>query len=165
MIIEDDPDTIQLLQVVLKTGGYDPIPALGGKAGLRLLADAPADLILLDLMMDDVDGWTLLETLKQDPTLSQIPVIILSVKNPLEDPRRIKSHAGMFADYVVKPFNVRDLLSRVRRVLGDPRPYSPPEPLPDDDQEGSEEPVDPGPPPEEDREGPEEPVDPDPPQD
>ena len=117
MIIEDDPDTIQLLQVVLKTGGYEPIPALGGKAGLLQLAESPADLILLDLMMDDVDGWTLLETLKQDPDLSQIPVIILSVKNPLEDPRRIKSHAGMFDDYVVKPFNVRDLLSRVRRVL------------------------------------------------
>jgi DNA-binding response OmpR family regulator len=117
MIIEDDPDTIQLLQVVLKTGGYEPIPALGGKAGLLQLAESPTDLILLDLMMDDVDGWTLLETLKQDPELSQIPVIILSVKNPLEDPRRIKSHAGMFDDYVVKPFNVRDLLSRVRRVL------------------------------------------------
>lgn len=117
MIIEDDPDTIQLLQVVLKTGGYEPIPALGGKAGLRLLSDAPADLILLDLMMDDVDGWTLLETLKQDPALAGIPVIILSVKNPLEDPRRIKSHTGMFADYVVKPFNVRDLLARVQRTL------------------------------------------------
>lgn len=117
MIIEDDPDTIQLLQVVLKTGGYQPIPALGGKAGLRLLASSSADLILLDLMMDDVDGWTLLETLKQDPSLADIPVIILSVKNPLEDPRRIKSHAGMFADYVVKPFNVRDLLARVRRTL------------------------------------------------
>ena len=117
MIIEDDPDTIQLLQVVLKTGGYQPIPALGGKAGLQLLASSSADLILLDLMMDDVDGWTLLETLKQDPALADIPVIILSVKNPLEDPRRIKSHAGMFADYVVKPFNVRDLLARVRRTL------------------------------------------------
>lgn len=142
MIIEDDPDTIQLLQVVLKTGGYEPIPALGGKAGLRLLADSSADLILLDLMMDDVDGWTLLETLKQDPALAEIPVIILSVKNPLEDPRRIKSHAGMFADYVVKPFNVRDLLTRVRRVLDGYRAHPPP----DEDREGSEEPADPDPP-------------------
>lgn len=125
MIIEDDPDTIELLKVVLRTGGYDSIPALGGKASLRLLADSLADLILLDLMMDDVDGWTVLETLHEDPRLSQIPVIILSVKNPLEDPPRIQSHAGMFADYVVKPFNVRDLLDRIDRALaGHPGPPS-----------------------------------------
>ncbi len=126
MIVEDDPDTIELLKVVLRTGGYDSIPALGGKASLQLLAESAADLILLDLMMDDVDGWTVLEILKQDPELCQIPVIILSVKNPLEDPPRVRSHAGMFADYVVKPFKVRDLLTRIDRVL-EGRPAPPPD--------------------------------------
>ena len=117
VIIEDDPDTIQLLQVVLKTGGYLPIPALGGKMGLRVLQEEEADLILLDLMMDDIDGWTLLETIKENPQFHGVPVIILSVRNPLEDPKRIKAHAGLFADYVVKPFNVRDLLARIARTL------------------------------------------------
>jgi DNA-binding response OmpR family regulator len=117
VVIEDDPDTIQLIQVVLKTGGYLPIPALGGKMGLRLLQEEKADLILLDLMMDDVDGWTLLETIKEDPHVHDVPVIILSVRNPLEDPKRIKAHAGLFSDYVVKPFNVRDLLARIARAL------------------------------------------------
>ena len=63
MIIEDDLDTIELLRVILELRGYEPIPALGGKAGLRLLEEEwPVDLILLDLMMDDIDGWTVLRT-------------------------------------------------------------------------------------------------------
>jgi DNA-binding response OmpR family regulator len=117
LIIEDDPDTIQLLQVVLKTGNYHPVPALGGKPGLKQLQESSPDLILLDLMMDDIDGWTVLETIRANSRWDPIPIIILSVKNPLEDPRRMKDHAGMFSDYVVKPFNVRDLLGRIQKAL------------------------------------------------
>lgn len=117
MIIEDDPDTIDLVKVILQLRGYDPIPALGGKAGLRLLQETKVDLILLDLMMDDLDGWTVLETIKADEGLCAIPVIILSVKHQLEDLRRAKAHAGQYAGYVVKPFNVRTLLEKITEVL------------------------------------------------
>jgi DNA-binding response OmpR family regulator len=117
LIIEDDPDTIQLLQVVMKTGNLSPVTALGGKPGLKQLQASNPDLILLDLMMDDVDGWTVLRTIRANSRWDSIPIIILSVRNPLEDPRRMKDHAGMFADYVVKPFNVRDLLGRIQRAL------------------------------------------------
>ena len=68
MIIEDDPDTIELLGVILELRGYEPIPAYGGQAGLQKLEDGPVDLILLDLMMDDIDGWTVLGTIKADGT-------------------------------------------------------------------------------------------------
>lgn len=119
MIIEDDPDTIDLLRVILELRGYEPIPALGGKAGLRLLREEGADLILLDLMMDDIDGWTVLETVKADPELSPIPVIILSVKHQLEDLRRAKAHADQYVGYMVKPFNVRALLAKITEVLED----------------------------------------------
>jgi DNA-binding response OmpR family regulator len=119
MIIEDDPDTIDLLRVILDLRGYEPIPALGGKAGLRLLREEGADLILLDLMMDDIDGWTVLETVKADPELSPIPVIILSVKHQLEDLRRAKAHADQYVGYMVKPFNVRALLAKITEVLED----------------------------------------------
>jgi DNA-binding response OmpR family regulator len=117
LIIEDDPDTIQLLQVVLRSGGYEPVAALGGRRGLRLLAEMDADLVLLDLMMDDLDGWTVLRRIKADPAMADVPVIIVSVKNPFEDPKRIKAHRGLFADYVVKPFKVRDLLGRIGKLL------------------------------------------------
>jgi DNA-binding response OmpR family regulator len=117
MIIEDDPDTIDLVKVILQLRGYEPVPALGGKAGLQLLREVKVDLILLDLMMDDLDGWTVLETIKADDDLCSIPVIILSVKHQLEDLRRAKAHAGQYASYVVKPFNVRTLLEEIVAVL------------------------------------------------
>lgn len=118
MIIEDDLDTIELLRVILELKGYQPLPALGGKRGLQLLEEeGPVDLILLDLMMDDIDGWTVLRTIKEDTRLREIPVIILSVRHQMEDVGRTKAHAGMFAGYVVKPFNVRELMAKIEEVL------------------------------------------------
>lgn len=117
LIIEDDPDTIQLLQVVVRTGGYEPVTALGGEAGLARLRETPVSLVLLDLMMDDVDGWTVLRTIKQNPAFADLPVVILSVRNPLEDPSLFKVHRDLFAAYVVKPFNVRELLDRITGLL------------------------------------------------
>lgn len=120
MIIEDDPDTIELLGVILDLRGYEPIPAYGGQAGLQKLEAGPVDLILLDLMMDDIDGWTVLGTIKADEALKGIPVIILSVKHQLEDLGRAKAHEGQFVGYMVKPFNMRALLAKIADVLGDP---------------------------------------------
>ncbi len=119
MIIEDDPDTIELLGVILELRGYEPIPAYGGQAGLQKLEEGPVDLILLDLMMDDIDGWTVLGTIKADEALMGIPVIILSVKHQLEDLGRAKAHEGQFVGYMVKPFNMRALLAKIADVLGD----------------------------------------------
>jgi CheY-like chemotaxis protein len=118
MIIEDDLDTIELLRVILELRGYEPIPALGGKRALDLLHEqGPVDMILLDLMMDDIDGWTVLETIKRDDELCDIPVVILSVRHQLEDLSKTRAHAGMYAGYVVKPFNVRDLMSKIAEIL------------------------------------------------
>jgi DNA-binding response OmpR family regulator len=119
MIIEDDPDTIELLGVILELRGYEPIPAFGGQAGLQKLEEGPVDLILLDLMMDDIDGWTVLGTIKANDALKGIPVIILSVKHQLEDLGRAKAHEGQFVGYMVKPFNMRALLAKIADVLGD----------------------------------------------
>jgi two-component system phosphate regulon response regulator PhoB len=116
LIIEDDPDMISLLRVILKRGGYEPIAALGGLEGLKLLRESSVDLILLDLMMSDISGWTVLEGIKQDPALRMIPVLIISARHYLEDPRQTEAHAGQFEGYVVKPFVVRDLLTQIREV-------------------------------------------------
>jgi CheY-like chemotaxis protein len=117
MIIEDDPDMIELLSLILKRGGYEPIPALGGKEGLRLLPDTDADLILLDLMMEDMSGWAVLETIKNDETLRAVPVIIVSARHHLEDPVQTTAHAGQFEGYLVKPFIVRDLLTEIQEAM------------------------------------------------
>ncbi len=118
MIIEDDLDTIELLRVILELRGYEAVPALGGKRGLAMLRDGgPVDLILLDLMMDDIDGWTVLDALKADERLVPIPVIILSVRHQLEDLSKAKAHAGMYAGWIVKPFNVRELMATIEEIL------------------------------------------------
>jgi two-component system, OmpR family, response regulator VicR len=118
LIIEDDPDTMRLLQVVLRTGGYEAVTALGGEEGLACLERMQVSLVLLDLMMDDMDGWAVLRRIKQDRTFMDLPVIILSVRNPLEDQGVVKAHRGLFVDYVMKPFGVRELLERIGRVVG-----------------------------------------------
>jgi CheY-like chemotaxis protein len=117
MIVEDDPDMIDLLSVILRRGGYEPVAALGGLEGLRLLRDGGADLILLDLMMDDLNGWKVLEAVKADQTLRQIPVLIISARHHLEDPEQTTAHAGLFEGYLVKPFVVRDLLTKIVEAL------------------------------------------------
>ncbi len=117
MIIEDDPDMIDLLTVILKRGGYEPVPALGGLEGLRRLNKDGADLILLDLMMDDLNGWRVLDTVKADQHLRQIPVLIISARHHLEDPVETEAHTGLFEGYLVKPFVVRDLLTKIVEAL------------------------------------------------
>ncbi len=118
MIIEDDLDTIELLKVILELRGYEPIPAVGGKEGLRRLRqEGPVDLILLDLMMDDMDGWTVLQHVKSDGRFCDVPVVILSVRHHLEDLSKTKAYADMYAGYMVKPFNVRELMAKIEEIL------------------------------------------------
>ena len=117
MIIEDDPDMIDLLTVILKRGGFEPVSGLGGQEGLRVLREQGADLILLDLMMDDMSGWHVLELVKQDEALRMIPVLIVSARHFLEDPYQTEAHAGLFEGYLVKPFVVKDLLSKIVEAL------------------------------------------------
>ncbi|MFN2220660.1 MAG: response regulator, partial [Anaerolineae bacterium] len=76
-----------------------------------------ADLILLDLMMDDMSGWHVLELVKQDEALRMIPVLIVSARHFLEDPYQTEAHAGLFEGYLVKPFVVKDLLSKIVEAL------------------------------------------------
>ena len=117
MIIEEDPDMIDLLTVILKRGGFEPVSGLGGQEGLRVLREQGADLILLDLMMDDMSGWHVLELVKQDEALRMIPVLIVSARHFLEDPYQTEAHAGLFEGYLVKPFVVKDLLSKIVEAL------------------------------------------------
>jgi CheY-like chemotaxis protein len=117
MIIEDDADMIELLSLILKRGGYKPIPALGGREGLDRLRETSVDLILLDLMMEDMNGWAVLEAIKADKRLAAIPVLIVSARHHLEDPVQTMVHADQFEGYVVKPFLVRDLLSQIKEAM------------------------------------------------
>ncbi len=117
LIIEDDPGTLNLLEQIVRRAGYEPYLARGAQEGLERLRKDGADLLLLDLMMRNMDGWTLLERIKADDHLRQVPVIIISARHPREDPVRTEAHAGMFEGYLVKPFEVNVLLARIGEIL------------------------------------------------
>jgi two-component system phosphate regulon response regulator PhoB len=117
MIIEDDPDMIELLSLILRRGGYEPLAALGGKEGLHLLEETPVDVILLDLMMDDISGWAVLEAIKANERLRSIPVLIVSARHHLEDPVQTAAHEGQIEGYLVKPFVVRNLLTQIEEAI------------------------------------------------
>ena len=117
MIIEDDPDMIQLLSLIIRRSGYEPVAALGGQEGMRRLREIGADLVLLDLMMGDMSGWLVLQAVKSDARLQHIPVLIVSAKHQMEDPAQAEACAHLFKGYLVKPFVVQDLMSQIVEAL------------------------------------------------
>jgi CheY-like chemotaxis protein len=117
MIVEDDRNMIELYSLFLEQEGYEPVPAMGGQEALRLLKETSVDLILLDLMMPVVDGWAVLRAIREQETLRALPVIIATIRSPIEDPRQVEAHAGLFEGYLVKPFIVHDLLLQIKEAL------------------------------------------------
>jgi CheY-like chemotaxis protein/rubrerythrin len=117
LIVEDEPGTLQLMCHIVGRAGYEPISAAGGHEALDLLQQDRADLILLDLMMKGLDGWRVLDVVRQTPELRDIPVIIVSARAPSEQLLTLEAHAGMFEDYFIKPFHVDDLVARIGEVL------------------------------------------------
>jgi len=117
MIIEDDADMIELLSLILRRGGYEPIAAMGGVEGLRILREDGADLVLLDLMMEDMNGWAVLEEIRADERLRHIPVLVVSARHYLEDGDHARMAGDLFEGYLVKPFIVKDLLTQIVEAL------------------------------------------------
>ncbi len=121
LCIEDEPDMIELIRLILEPRGYKVSGALGGKEGLEILKDDYPDLILLDLMMPDMDGWDVYKQMKADPALANIPVIVVTAKAQSID-KVLGLHIAKVEDYVTKPFSPDDLVASISRVLGNSAP-------------------------------------------
>jgi CheY-like chemotaxis protein len=117
VMIEDDEEMIALGELVLARHGYVVLAATSGPAGLELLREQQADLVLLDIMMDGMDGWEVLERIRSDERLSKTPVVMLTARHYLEDEQATARHAGQYVGYIVKPFVVQELVQQVERVL------------------------------------------------
>ena len=117
LMIEDDEEMIALGELILAKEGMEVLSATNGADGLALLHDHPVDLVLLDIMMEGLDGWQVLERIKSDEQLSATPVIMLTARHYLEDKGMIEAHAGQYVSYIVKPFVVRELVRKVNEVL------------------------------------------------
>jgi len=117
LCIEDHPEMIELIRLILGREGFEVEGALGGREGLRAIQERPPDLILLDLMMPDVDGWEVYRQIKADEELRQIPVIAVTAKAQSID-RVLGLHIAGMDDFITKPFGPKELTASVQRVLG-----------------------------------------------
>jgi two-component system response regulator VicR len=118
LCIEDDPEMINLIRLILKRRNHVVEGADGGRAGLQAAREHKPDLVLLDLMMPDMDGWDVYQQMKADESTSQIPVIIVTARAQTID-RLMGLQIAKVDDYIVKPFSPRQLLESVDRVLAE----------------------------------------------
>jgi len=116
LCIEDEPEMIDLMRLILGRRGFSVKGAAGGIEGLRMIRAERPDLVLLDLMMPDMDGWEVYQQMKADENTKNIPVIVVTAKAQSID-KVLGLHIAKVDDYLAKPFSPQDLLSSVERVL------------------------------------------------
>lgn len=116
LCIDDEPEMLELIRLILRRRGYEVQGATSGAQGLSMMRATAPDLVLLDLMMPDVDGWDVYQQMKADESMRRIPVIIITAKAQNID-RVLGLQVAKVDDYVSKPFSPQDLLSRVEKVL------------------------------------------------
>ncbi len=114
--IEDDAEMRGLIQLIFERQGHHVVGVKRGEFGLELLKSLRPDILLLDLMLPDIDGWDLYARLKADDDMSQVPVIIISARDPEQDALEGLYVVGQDR-FVEKPFEVKELISIVNGVL------------------------------------------------
>jgi len=115
--IEDEPEMIDLVKLILGRKGFELTGAMGGREGLEAVRRIKPDLVLLDLMMPDMDGWEVYQQMKADADMQKIPVIVVTAKAQSID-KVLGLHIAKVDDYVTKPFGPQELLQSVEKVLG-----------------------------------------------
>jgi DNA-binding response OmpR family regulator len=115
--IEDEPEMIDLVRLILSRKGYEVIGANGGREGLNKVRQDLPDLILLDLMMPDLDGWDVYQQIKAENTTKDIPVIVVTAKAQSID-KVLGLHIAKVDDYISKPFSPQELVDSVEKILG-----------------------------------------------
>jgi two-component system alkaline phosphatase synthesis response regulator PhoP len=115
LVVDDDPELVRLLGAYLEQAGFEVLPAYDGETALHVLRRERPDLMLLDLMLPDRDGWDVTRIVRADSSLGSVPIIMLTAR--VEDYDRILGLELGADDYVVKPYNPREVVARVRAVL------------------------------------------------
>jgi DNA-binding response OmpR family regulator len=114
--IEDEQEMIDLVRLILSRKGIEVKGANGGREGLDMIRQEPPDLVLLDLMMPDMDGWDVYQQIKADDATAGIPVIVITAKAQSID-KVLGLHIAKVDDYISKPFSPQELVESVDLVL------------------------------------------------
>ena len=123
LIVDDDKEVVRLMRAYLEQAGYEVLTAHDGETALHILRREKPDLVLLDLMLPDRDGWDITRLVRGDPGLSKTPIIMLTARVDVTD--RIVGLEMGADDYVTKPYDPREVVARVRARLRSPETSSP----------------------------------------
>ena len=116
LCIEDDEDMVDLIRLILTRRGFEVFGANRGASGLEIIRKEKPDLVLLDLMMPEMDGWEVYQQIKSDEATKNIPVIVVTAKAQSID-RVLGLHIAKVDDYISKPFSPQELLDSIESVL------------------------------------------------
>ena len=115
LVVDDEPDAIELIEFNLKQAGYDVVTAADGAAALKKARATQPDLVILDIMLPEIDGFEVCKLLRRDPATAAIPILMLTAR-AAEIDRVLGLELGG-DDYVSKPFSPRELVLRVKKIL------------------------------------------------
>jgi DNA-binding response OmpR family regulator len=114
LVVDDEEDFVDMIKIRLKANGYDVVTANDGREGLKVWEEEQPDLILLDIMMTDLDGYSFVQESKSMPELNPVPIIVLTAK---PDFKEIFEMEGV-RDYALKPCDDTELLRKIKAVIG-----------------------------------------------
>lgn len=117
-MVDDEKDVVELLKFLLEKDGYTVVTAYNGKDALVIAQQTPPDLILLDVMMPEMDGYTVQTQLLENPSTKAIPIIILTAKGQLRD---VFAMSANVKAYMEKPFDPKSLRNKIQESLS-PKP-------------------------------------------
>jgi two-component system alkaline phosphatase synthesis response regulator PhoP/two-component system response regulator VicR len=115
LAVDDEPNIVRLIQVNLERHGYQVETANNGAQALAKIRENRPDLLVSDVMMPEMDGFELLSSIRRDPALSDLPVIMLTAK--AQDANVMEGYSRGADMYLTKPFNPAELLQFVKRIL------------------------------------------------
>jgi CheY-like chemotaxis protein len=115
LVVDDSPFIVDVFVTMLERGGYRTVVAYGGEECLEILKTVTPDLILLDIMMEPMDGWVTLGKIKENPATKEIPVLMLTAKQLT--PTEAQEYGIFIENYVLKPITHRELYDAIEHVL------------------------------------------------
>jgi len=120
LIADDDPDVRESLKLILSSTAHELVFATNGKEALEKINERIPDLLVLDLLMPQMDGFEVIKLLKSNPRFSKIPILILTAVGKKASERRYELETGLSMDvddYIEKPINPKDFIHRVEKIL------------------------------------------------
>jgi DNA-binding response OmpR family regulator len=115
LVVDDEDDILNFLELVLSEKGYQVSTASGGQEALTKAQLERPDLVLLDIMMPQMDGWEVLKLLRVDEETAEVPVAMLSARTEARD--RVQGLQEGAIDYICKPFSLSELLSKIEAIF------------------------------------------------